>query len=170
MDADGSHRVEDLAKLIELAESKPELDLILGSRWVPGGSITNWPLHRKLLSKMGTRYARWALKLRINDATGGFRIYSRRVIEKIDFEKITSNGYCYQIEMAFAISRINNIHNRNISRSEETIIEVPINFIERERGSSKMNGKIVLEAMAQMTKLGLALRFNPTADKLHYVK
>ena len=161
MDADGSHQVKDLTKLIAKAIENPDLDLILGSRWIPGGSIENWSKHRKWLSKLGTRYARWALKLSINDATGGFRIYSKRILEMIDLEKITSNGYCYQIEMAFAIDRINN---------SKKIVEVPIQFIEREAGKSKMSGKIVMEAMAQMTRLGLALRLNPSADKLHYVK
>ena len=161
MDADGSHQVKDLTQLIAKANENPDLDLILGSRWIPGGSIENWSKHRKWLSKLGTRYARWALKLSINDATGGFRIYSKRILEMIDLEKITSNGYCYQIEMAFAIDRINN---------SKKIVEVPIQFIEREAGKSKMSGKIVIEAMAQMTRLGLALRLNPSADKLHYVK
>lgn len=161
MDADGSHQVADLEKLISMAVNNPDLDLILGSRWVPGGSIENWSIHRKWLSKLGTRYARWALKLSINDATGGFRVYSRQILEKIDLEKITSNGYCYQIEMAFAIDRIND---------SKRIVELPIKFIEREAGKSKMSGRIVLEAMAQMTGLGLTLRLDPSADKLHYVK
>ena len=159
MDADGSHRPEDLIEMLKIAESNPNFGLILGSRWVSGGKIVNWPKYRKWLSKAGTRYAKWALKLKISDLTGGFRIYPRETLEALDFKQITSNGYCYQIEMAFAISHLN-----------LKVIEVPITFIEREVGVSKMSQRIVLEAMAQVTRWGLAMRLNPTADKLHYVK
>ena len=159
MDADGSHRVVDLVKLLECAKENPNASLILGSRWIPGGGIKNWPNYRKWISKAGTKYARWALKLKINDLTGGFRVYPRSTLERLDLDQITSNGYCYQIEMAFAISHLN-----------EAILEVPINFIEREAGVSKMSQRIVLEAMAQVTRWGLFLRINPSADKLHYVK
>lgn len=159
MDADGSHQPIDLMKLIEKSEQYPEANLILGSRWVPGGSIINWPKTRKAISKAGTWYASWALKLPISDLTGGFRIYRKSAIEKIDLNKITSNGYCYQIEMAFAINQLNG-----------KVLEVPITFIEREKGVSKMSQRIVFEAIAKVTALGLALRLNTTADKLHYVK
>lgn len=159
MDADGSHRAVDLKKMIEVAVAKPEASMVLGSRWVPGGGIVNWPLHRKWLSKAGTRYARWALKMKINDLTGGFRIYPRWMLEKLDLKQITSNGYCYQIEMAFAISHL-----------KGSVIEVPITFVERELGVSKMSQRIVLEAMLQVTRWGLVMRIDPVADKLHYVK
>lgn len=159
MDADGSHRVEDLQKLIAVAKQKPNSDLILGSRWIPGGAIENWPNTRKWLSKAGTWYAKLALKLKVNDLTGGFRIYPAKTLNQINFDRITSNGYCYQIEMALAISQLNG-----------EIVEVPIKFIEREMGVSKMSNRIVLEAMAQITRWGLALRITPNADKLHYVK
>ncbi len=159
MDADGSHRLIDLIKLIEKSETNPAANLIMGSRWIPGGAIVNWPNLRKWISKTGTWYAKWALKLPINDLTGGFRIYSRKALEQIDLDQVTSNGYCYQIEMAFAISHL-----------QGEIIEVPITFIEREEGESKMSQRIVFEAMLKVTKLGLGLRLNPTADKLHYVK
>ena len=159
MDADGSHRPEDLATMLEISKDNTEA-VILGSRWIPGGSIVNWPIHRKWISKAGTWYAKFALRMDLNDLTGGFRIYPRTVLEKLDLDQVTSNGYCYQIEMAFAIKHL----------QKTKIIEVPITFIEREKGVSKMSQRIVLEAMLKVTKLGLGLRFNPTADKLHYVK
>ena len=159
MDADGSHRAIDLEKMIRVAIENPDSSLILGSRWVPGGGIVNWPFYRKWLSKAGTKYARWALKMQINDLTGGFRIYPRLMLEKLDLRQITSNGYCYQIEMAFAVSHL-----------KKSIIEVPITFVERELGVSKMSQRIVLEAMLQVTRWGLVMRIDPIADKLHYVK
>jgi dolichol-phosphate mannosyltransferase len=159
MDADGSHRPEDLEKMLKISAANPE-SFILGSRWISGGAIVNWPSHRKWLSKAGTRYAKWALKMQINDLTGGFRIYPREVLESIDLDQITSNGYCYQIEMAFALKHLPNVQT----------IEVPITFVEREQGESKMSQRIVLEAMLKVTKLGIGLRLRPTADKLHYVK
>ena len=159
MDADGSHRVEDLALMIRKAAENPEA-MIIGSRWIPGGEIKNWPRYRKWLSRAGTRYAKFALKMKLNDLTGGFRIYPAKALEMIDLDQVTSNGYCYQIEMAFALGHLVNLKT----------IEVPITFIERESGTSKMSQRIVLEAILKVTKLGLALRLNPTADKLHYVK
>ena len=159
MDGDGSHQVSDLMKMIEKIEEHPEASLILGSRWISQGGIRNWNGFRIFLSKAGTRYARWALKLPINDLTGGFRIYPRKTLEKIDFQQITSNGYCYQIEMAFAIKHLN-----------KEIVEHPITFIEREAGVSKMSLKVVFEAIWRVSVLGIGLRLKPNADKLHYVK
>ena len=159
MDADSSHRVADLSRLIESAKSNPAANLVIGSRWVPGGAIENWPCARKFLSKLGTKYAQWALNLEIKDLTGGFRVYPRRTLERLDLSQITSNGYCYQIEMAYAISHL-----------QGKIIEVPITFVERREGVSKMSNRIVLEAMVQVTRWGLARKLNPSADKLHYVK
>ena len=159
MDADGSHRVKDLEKLLIAARDHENASLILGSRWIKGGSIVNWPKYRMLLSRAGTSYSKFALKLNISDLTGGFKIYSRWAIERIALDKVTSNGYCFQIEMAHAFSQLN-----------APIIEIPITFVERELGASKMSQRIVIEAMLQVTRWGLGLRINPTADKLHYVK
>ena len=159
MDADGSHRVKDLEKMLQVATDNPN-SVILGSRWIHGGEIENWPKYRKWISKAGTWYAKIALKMDLNDLTGGFRIYPKSVLEKLDLDQITSNGYCYQIEMAFAVSHL----------QETKTIEVPIKFVERRAGASKMSQRIVLEAMLKVTRLGLGLRINPTADKLHYVK
>ena len=159
MDADGSHRVKDLEKMLQVATDNPN-SVILGSRWIHGGEIENWPKYRKWISKAGTWYAKIALKIDLNDLTGGFRIYPKSVLDKLDLDQITSNGYCYQIEMAFAVSHL----------PETKTIEVPIKFVERRAGASKMSLSIVLEAMLKVTRLGLGLRINPTADKLHYVK
>ena len=169
MDADGSHRPEDLKAMIQTLADYPKAHLIMGSRWMPGGSIVNWPKYRIWLSKVGTRYAKWALKMPQSDLTGGFRIYSVEALHKIDLAQITSNGYCYQIEMAFAISHLTN-KSPDRTLNNDSIVEVPITFIEREAGVSKMNQRIVFEAMAKVSKLGFTLRLNPTADKLHYVK
>ena len=89
MDADSSHRVADLSRLIESARSNPTANLVIGSRWVPGGAIENWPFARKFLSKLGTKYAQWALNLEIKDLTGGFRVYPRRTLERLDLSQIT---------------------------------------------------------------------------------
>jgi dolichol-phosphate mannosyltransferase len=159
MDADGSHRPADLERMLKISKEHTDA-VILGSRWISGGSIVNWPRYRKWISKAGTWYAKIALKMDLNDLTGGFRIYPRAVLEKLDLDQVTSNGYCYQIEMAFAIKHL----------PKTNVIEVPITFIEREQGVSKMSQRIVLEAMLKVTRLGLGLRINPTADKLHYVK
>ncbi len=159
MDADGSHRPEDLIQLLQFLSSHPNRALVIGSRWVEGGKIQNWPLHRVLISRLGTTYAKLALKLKISDLTGGFKAYSVPALKKIDLSKIQSNGYCFQIEITYAISQL-----------KEPIAEVPITFIERESGVSKMNGAIVFEAMLQVTRWGLSVRFKPNADKLHYVK
>lgn len=159
MDGDGSHQVSDLMKMLESLKQHPEASLVLGSRWISDGGIRNWSGFRIFLSKAGTSYARWALKLPVNDLTGGFRIYPREALKRIDLDQITSNGYCYQIEMAFAIKHLN-----------QKIVEHPITFIEREAGRSKMSLKVVIEAIWRVSILGLGLRLRPNADKLHYVK
>ena len=163
MDGDGSHQVADLITMVAALEKTQNASLVLGSRWIPGGGIRNWNKYRIWLSKAGTRYARWALKLPINDLTGGFRIYSKKALGRIDLDQIESNGYSYQIEMAFALN-----HLKQFNLGE--VLEVPITFIERESGVSKMSSKVVFEAIWKVTKLGLGLRLKPNADKLHYVK
>ena len=158
MDADGSHQVIDLISLIDSAISSPNA-LIIGSRWVSGGKTTNWPTVRQYLSRGGTWYSSKALKLKIKDLTGGFKIYPTKTLNQIDLSAIKSNGYCFQIEITFAAIQV-----------EPEFVEVPINFIERIAGVSKMSGAIVLEALAQVSTWGLALRGIGNADKLHYVK
>ena len=157
MDADGSHRVADLAAMFRAIS--PGKSIVLGTRWIPGGSVVNWPKSRQLLSKSGTRYASFALGIKLADLTGGFRIYSRQLLEALNLSEMDATGYCFQIEMALAA---------NLAGA--TTQEVPITFVERVNGVSKMSRAIVIEALIQTTRWGLNRRLRPNADKLHYVK
>jgi dolichol-phosphate mannosyltransferase len=161
MDADGSHRVEDLPAILSAARNQATDSkvIVLGTRWMPGGSVVNWPRSRQLLSKSGTRYARLALRIPLNDLTGGFRVYSRNLLLSLNLDQMFATGYCFQIEMAMASDL-----------AGATKIEVPIIFVERVNGVSKMSRAIVIEALWQTTLWGLARTFRPNADKLHYVK
>jgi dolichol-phosphate mannosyltransferase len=161
MDADGSHRVEDLSAMFAAADSgvKESKTIVLGTRWMPGGSVVNWPRSRQLLSRAGTRYAQLILRIPLRDLTGGFRIYSTSLLRSLNLEDMTATGYCFQIEMAMASDL-----------SGATKIEVPITFVERINGVSKMSKAIVVEALWQTTLWGLSRRLRPNADKLHYVK
>jgi len=157
MDADGSHRVADLKKMIAAIE--PGKLIVLGTRWIPGGSVVNWPKRRQYLSRAGTAYAKLALRIPLNDLTGGFRVYSVELLKSLKLEDMQATGYCYQIEMALAA---------HLAGAKE--IEVPITFVERINGVSKMSQAIVVEALVQTTRWGLSRAFRPNADKLHYVK
>lgn len=145
MDADGSHRAEDLPKLLAVCESN---DLVIGSRYVKGGSTENWPLHRRWLSKGGNFYAKLMLGTKLNDMTAGFRVFSVQFLRTMNLETINARGYSFQIEMAY----------RTIQLGGRTA-EVPIVFIEREVGESKMSRAIVLEALVLMTKFGIRRLF-----------
>ena len=158
MDADGSHRVEDLSAMLD-APHKSELSITLGARWIDGGSVVNWPISRQLLSKAGTAYARIALRIPLHDLTGGFRVYSVGLLRKLNLTEMTATGYCFQIEMAMA---------SDLAGASK--LEIPITFVERINGVSKMSKSIVIEALWQTTLWGLARTFRPNADKLHYVK
>ena len=140
MDADGSHQPEELGRLLEAAT---ESDLVLGTRWMAGGSVINWPLSRRLISRFGTKYASIALGLKYRDLTSGYRVLSRRMIDAIFAANLSTVGYGFQIE----IVRIADAHGL-------TITEVPITFIERVAGSSKMSRKIVIEAWRKTTIWG----------------
>jgi len=157
MDADGSHRVEDLPAMF--AAIKPGRSITLGTRWIAGGSVVNWPKSRQLLSKAGTRYAKFALRIDLNDLTGGFRIYSVELLKALNLKDMQATGYCFQIEMAMAA---------DLAGAVST--EVPITFVERANGVSKMSKAIVIEALMQTTRWGISRRLRPNADKLHYVK
>ena len=146
MDADGSHRPEDLVNLIKISRANPSLDLIIGSRWVEGGAVRNWAKSRELLSRAANKYAKLMLHVGVNDVTAGFRVYKTSIIERIDFSTVLSQGYCFQIEMTRKVLSLNG-----------KIKEVPITFIEREFGVSKMNMKIVIEAMVRVTLWGLKI-------------
>ena len=141
MDADGSHRPEDLGKLLDASAAGS--DLVLGSRWVHGGGVVNWPWHRRFISRGGTFYARLMLGIPVKDATGGFRAFRRQTLERLPLDEVASQGYCFQIDMA-----------RRVLGAGMTIVEVPITFVERERGESKMSGGIVREALWRVTLWG----------------
>ena len=157
MDADGSHRVEDLPAMLDASDAP--ISITLGTRWIAGGSVVNWPKSRQLLSKSGTRYARLALGIPLNDLTGGFRVYSAELLNRLRLNEMTATGYCFQIEMAMAAE---------LAGAE--MVEVPITFVERINGVSKMSRAIIIEALWQTTLWGLTRRIRPNADKLHYVK
>jgi dolichol-phosphate mannosyltransferase len=140
MDADGSHAPEQLPRLLA---GLHQADLVLGARWVEGGEVENWPLSRKLLSRGGNTYARLALGLPLQDATGGFRAYRRAVLEALDLGTVLSQGYCFQVDLAW-----------RVWRSGFRVVEVPITFVERVRGESKMSKAIVAEALWRVTAWG----------------
>lgn len=143
MDADGSHLPEQLGTLI--AEAERGADLVIGSRWVDGGSVVNWPWHRRFISRAGTTYARLMLGLPVRDTTAGFRVYRREALEGFDLAAVASQGYCFQIDMT-----------RCVHAAGMTTVEVPVTFVERERGRSKMSGSIVREALWRVTVWGFA--------------
>ena len=144
MDADGSHQVSDLLRMIDVKTMNPETDLVIGSRWIKGGKTVNWSRSRELLSRIANRYVRVMLGLGVHDSTAGFRIYSSRILRKIDMGHIRSEGYSFQIEMT-----------RAAYKAGAVIREVPITFKERANGVSKMSKKIVREAMFLVTVWGL---------------
>jgi dolichol-phosphate mannosyltransferase len=143
MDADGSHQVQDLQKMMEWIGSA---DLLIGSRWVADGGIANWSKFREYLSKSANAYANLLLSLGVKDTTSGFRIYTAELLKKMEVLTIRSEGYCFQIEMT----------RRAIARGA-SIAEIPITFIERTHGQSKMSFAIALEAVVRITAWG-ALR------------
>ena len=144
MDADGSHAPEQLPRLLAALESA---DLVLGSRWVAGGEVKNWPKSREVLSRGGNAYTRIALGLPLKDATGGYRAYRRTVLDPLLDSGIASQGYCFQVDLAW-----------QIWRSGHRVVEVPITFVERVRGESKMSRAIVAEALWRVTVWGFASR------------
>jgi len=152
MDADGSHRPEDLPRLLTALR---QADLVLGSRWVPGGEVVNWPASRKLISRGGTTYARLALGLPLRDATGGYRAFRRATLEGLDLQTVSSQGYCFQIDLA----------SRAVRRGWR-VVEVPITFVEREHGASKMSRAIVTEALWRVTAWGLRQRLDALRGRL----
>jgi dolichol-phosphate mannosyltransferase len=130
--------------MIEAKELQPNADLVIGSRWVPGGRTENWSKSRELLSRAANLYVRAMLGMGVKDSTAGFRIYSSSILKKLNLETIKSEGYSFQIEMTRAVHKLGG-----------KIIEVPITFRERENGVSKMSKSIVREAMLLVTIWGL---------------
>lgn len=144
MDADGSHRAQDLPRLLA---ATADADLVLGSRWVPGGSVVNWPAHRKVLSLGGNTYTRIVLGIPLRDATGGFRAYRADLLRSLPLGEVASQGYCFQVDMAW-----------RAVRAGARVVEVPITFVEREIGRSKMSRAIVAEALLNVTRWGMRER------------
>jgi dolichol-phosphate mannosyltransferase len=144
MDADGSHAPEQLPRLLEALRTA---DVVLGSRWVRGGRVENWPLRREAFSRGANLYTRLALGMPIRDATGGYRAYRMPVLDKIDIDSVASQGYCFQVDLAWRSHR----HGLRV-------VEVPITFTDRVRGASKMSGSVVREALWRVTMWGLQAR------------
>ncbi len=145
MDADGSHAPEQIPQIVsELSK----VEVSLGSRWISGGRIENWPISRQILSRGGNLYTQLMLGIRVKDATGGFRAYRRKVLESIELETIESQGYCFQVDMV-----------RRALANGFTISETPITFTERELGNSKMSRTIVIEAFTRIGYWGLKRLF-----------
>jgi dolichol-phosphate mannosyltransferase len=156
MDADGSHPPEKLPEMIALvtAAAPGSPSLAIGSRWVPGGSVVNWPVSRQVLSRGGNLYARLALGLRLKDVTAGFRAFTRESLEAMDLTGIDSKGYCFQVDMTL-----------RVLDGGGRVVEVPIEFREREFGESKMSQAIVVEAMLRVTVWGLQRRLRTLLGK-----
>jgi dolichol-phosphate mannosyltransferase len=146
MDADGSHHPEQLPTLLQAAMTA---DLVLGSRWVSGGSVQNWSASRKLISRCGNVWARLALGIRLRDATGGYRVFRRSTLQRIGLDDVASAGYCFQLDLAW-----------RAVRGGFRVREVPITFTEREHGRSKMNRQIVAEALLRTTLWGARHRLD----------
>jgi len=146
LDADGSHPPETLPRMLDaMADAdRSRVGGVIGSRWVTGGSVVNWPWLRQLISRGGSLYARIMLGVPVKDVTAGFRVYPMDVLDSLDLDNIESKGYCFQIDMT-----------RRVAAQGLGFVEVPIVFRERERGESKMSGGIVVEAMGRVTAWGL---------------
>jgi len=144
MDADGSHQPEQLPRLLD---ALTDADLVLGSRWVPGGSVANWTRFREALSRGGNTYTRLLLGIPVRDATGGFRLFRRTTLEAIELHGVESVGYCFQVDLAW----------RTLEAGLR-VREVPIEFVERVRGESKMSPDVAIESLRRITAWGLRER------------
>lgn len=157
MDADGSHRPEDLPRLLDRLD---DADIAMGSRWIPGGRVENWPWRRTVLSRGGNLYIRRALGLKLRDATGGFRAFRRDALERLTCDGLESRGYCFQVDLA-----------RRAEDAGMSAVEVPIVFRERERGESKMSPAVIVESLWRITAWAIVRRWRqvwaPFANRLH---
>jgi dolichol-phosphate mannosyltransferase len=144
MDADGSHQPEELPRLLTALKGA---DLVLGSRWVPGGRVVNWPRSREVISRGGSLYSRLALDLPLRDITGGYRAFRRETLEGLGLDEVASQGYCFQVDLA-----------RRAVKGGFHVVEVPITFVEREHGDSKMSRDILVEALWRVTAWGVGER------------
>ncbi len=145
MDADGSHQPEQLHRLLTALLTA---DLVIGSRWIPGGRVVNWPLSRRALSVGGNLYVRLLLGIGVRDATAGYRVFRRETLEKIDLASVRSTGYVFQTDLA-----------TRCIRAGLAVEEVPIEFVERVRGESKMSGAVAVESLKRITAWGLRERW-----------
>jgi dolichol-phosphate mannosyltransferase len=152
MDADGSHQPEHLPSLVAALD---HADLSIGSRWVRGGKVVNWPKSRELLSRGANVYTRVMLGLGVRDATAGFRAYRASTLAKISLNQVESTGYCFQIDLTI-----------RVARAGLKIIEVPITFVEREHGASKMSSSIMLEAFWRVAQWGSAMRLRQLSARV----
>jgi dolichol-phosphate mannosyltransferase len=152
MDADGSHPPESLSRLLD---GLRDADLVIGSRYVPGGTVVNWPLHRLVLSRGANLYTRLALSMPIKDATGGFRAYRMKALDAMGVDSVASQGYCFQVDLAW-----------RAFRQGHRVVEVPIVFTERERGASKMSSSVIREALWRVTVWGAQARTKGVRDRL----
>lgn len=143
MDMDGSHRPEDLRRMLDVAKLNPDVDLVIGSRRVAGGETVNWAWSRDLISRVGSWYARTMLGLPVRDMTAGFRVYRAAMLARLGLERVQANGYVFQVDMT-----------RRVAAAGGVIREVPIAFVERTLGKSKMSRNIVVEAMWRVTQWG----------------
>lgn len=146
MDADGSHQPEELPRLLTALKNA---DLVLGSRWVPGGRVVNWPKSRQFISRGGSTYSRILLDLPLRDITGGYRAFRRETLEGLGLDSVASQGYCFQVDLA-----------RRTVEAGYHVVEVPITFVEREVGDSKMSRDILVEALWRVTGWGIGARTN----------
>jgi len=144
IDADGSHDPAELAGMISAAEAD-SADLVIGSRWVTGGAVLNWPWIRRAISRIGNRYARRVLRSRIRDLTSGYRVFRAEALQSVHFDRVSSQGYCFQVELAW-----------RLEKAGYRIVEIPITFVERTMGRSKMHVGIVAEALLRITLWGLS--------------
>lgn len=144
MDADGSHQPEQLPTLLSAADGA---DVVIGSRWIRGGSVVNWPVHRKALSVGGNLYIRVLLGMPVNDATAGFRVYRSSALRRIGLSEVASQGYSFQTDLTW-----------RAVRAGLSVVEVPITFVEREVGDSKMSGAVMRESLARITGWGVGHR------------
>ncbi|MFD5563331.1 polyprenol monophosphomannose synthase [Kitasatospora griseola] len=151
MDADGSHQPEELPRLLTALHSA---DLVLGSRWVPGGAVVNWPKSRLLLSKGGSTYSRLMLNVPIRDVTGGYRAFRKETLLGLGMDQVASQGYCFQVDLAW-----------RAVKAGFKVAEVPITFVEREHGASKMSRSIVAEALWRVTAWGVSDRVSRLTGK-----
>lgn len=147
MDADGSHRPEQLPELLARAVAEDAPALVIGSRWVPGGEVVNWPWHREVLSRGANTYVRLMLGLPVRDATAGFRVFRADALRRLPLGEIESQGYCFQVDMTL-----------RVHRGGGAVAEVPISFVERAEGVSKMSRSIIVEALTRTTVWGVRHR------------